>query len=225
MISKISRTENIFDKYFREADDESEDDKVSVTVAPRENRGTDYTNEDPDKKNITVAPRKNRGTEYSSDDSDEEQTSETEEPESGSSDDGGDDEATDYTQSDDESSDESREESSEDNSDSSNEESHEDTKAAQKKYNTYTKFLHLYKAIGNYLDKLRNIVKDDNIENVVIKRVTSNLNTIYDALYTYMIMKYKDATYIEILTYYETVINCVKLNFELLKNNNIKLKQ
>lgn len=62
---EVNRT-SLFDVYVREAPgDPGEGDNVSVTVAPRANRGTDYT-EDPN--DITVAPRSNRGSNYDSDD-------------------------------------------------------------------------------------------------------------------------------------------------------------
>ena len=62
---EVNRT-SLFDVYVREAPgDPNEGDNVSVTVAPRANRGTDYT-EDPN--DITVAPRSNRGSNYDADD-------------------------------------------------------------------------------------------------------------------------------------------------------------
>ena len=63
MLKKFLNPVSPYEKYFKEADGD-ENDQVSVTVAPRQNRGTDYSD---DSNNVTVAPRSNRGTDYSAD--------------------------------------------------------------------------------------------------------------------------------------------------------------
>ena len=89
----------------------------------------------------------------------------------------------------------------------------------------YLRYLRLYDVLNNITEKLKYIVKDDPDENAVIIKVTDNLNTIKSAMFDYMIMKFKSAQYVEILIYFETVINCIRLNFELIRNNKIVLKQ
>lgn len=85
MIKKIAIQRSSFERYFMEADGE-DDTKVSVTVAPRKNRGTDYGSEE-DGTNVTVAPRANRGTDYGADDDDgNEDEAPTDEPDGGKED-------------------------------------------------------------------------------------------------------------------------------------------
>ena len=67
MFKRFSLQENSFQKYFKEAPGD-EGDNVSVTVAPRKNRGADYTD---DTNNVTVTPRANRGDDYAQDDTDD----------------------------------------------------------------------------------------------------------------------------------------------------------
>ena len=49
--------------------------------------------------------------------------------------------------------------------------------------------------------------------------------TLHDNMYDFMTIKYKAVSYVQILIYFETVLSVIRLNFELLKNNKINLKQ
>lgn len=206
MIKKIRKEQSLFERYFREAD---EDDKVSVKVAPRQNRGTDYSD---DSTTVKVAPRTNRGTDYNAED---EQATE---PDTG---DGGGEDYTDDSQSG--NTDEDADTSDDNQTDDS--ESNEDDADKKRKYSMYLRYIRLYELISTFSEYIRSIVKDDFTQNAVIKTVVNNLNDLYDGMYDYMIIKYKTASYVEVLLYYETVINCIRLNFELLRNNKINLKQ
>ena len=79
--------------------------------------------------------------------------------------------------------------------------------------------------IDGFSEKIRAVVKDDPSQNAVINKVVDNLNDLHDGMYEYMTIKFMTATYVEAVIYFETVINCVRLNFELLRNNKINLKQ
>ena len=269
MLKKYSNEISTFMSYFKEADG---DDKVSVTVAPRQNRGTDYSD---NTTNVNVPPRANRGTDYSADTTDdtapdtndapqEQNTTDTEDntptdndegtdytdndnPDTDNADEGN--EADDTTAQDEGGEDEAQEEdpaepdtgdggtdySSDDGNtgeeDTDNqggensEETDEDRDEQLKKYHMYTRFVHLYNILNSMLEKCRDVVKPDAIQNAVIKKVTNNLSEVYDNMFDFMTIKYKSSTYVQILFYYETVISIVQLNFELLRNNHINLKQ
>lgn len=258
MLKKFQTPISTFEKYFREADDN--EDQVSVTVAPRKNRGTDYGD---DSTNVRVAPRNNRGTDYSSDD-EQEQEDKTQpeeqdnEPEDYSStepynqddqpqeqqeenEDGSDDQEEqntdgpnlgdgedDYSSSDntsDESGDENSDEEQNDSDNSDDTQSEEDKNEALKKYHLYKRFLHLYNIIESFIEKIRNVVKSDSTQNAVIKTVTNSLTDLTENMFDFMTIRYKSASYVQVLIYFETVISIVKLNFELLRNNKINLKQ
>jgi len=207
MFKRIENPISPFDRYFKEADGDDEDAPVSVTVAPRSNRGSDYNDENT---NVKVAPRSNRGNDYSADD---ETDDPVEEPETDGESDYGNDESEDNT------------DDTDDNTTDEEDTSEENTEDSQKRYTMYLRYLRLYDVLNNITEKLKYIVKDDPDENAVIIKVTDNLNTIKSAMFDYMIMKFKSAQYVEILIYFETVINCIRLNFELIRNNKIVLKQ
>lgn len=222
MIKKIEIQKSSFERYFMEAD--GDDTKVSVTVAPRKNRGTDYGKEE-DGTNVTVAPRSNRGTNYSADDEDElnnksQNDHEKETPNNNSlppeEDDGPDtgDGDTDYA--DDNPDDDSNDE---DDDGSDDEPSEEDIK----KYNMYRQYLHLYRSIESMIDKIRDVVKNDVAKNAVIKKVTENLTNLTSNMFDFMTVKYATEPYTTIRLYFETSLAVVRLNFKLLSNNKITL--
>lgn len=151
--------------------------------------------------------------------------SETDEGETG--DESGDDEtATDYNS--EAETEEEGNENTEDDSSSSEEDNNSSDDSGdekRKKYNMYSRFLELYDTINSILEKVKSMAMSDVNANAVIKVVTSNLQTLQGNMYDYMVIKYKTASYMEILIYFEMAINCVKLNFELMRNNKINLKQ
>lgn len=241
MIKKVLNEMSKFDFYFREADGDEDGDNVSVKVVPRENRGTDYND---DTTNVSVAPRTNRGTDYNNDpDDNTPNDGETEEPtdtnnttnddtevdpDAENDTDGGTDDTvtepdtgdggTDYTDDEDVDNTET-DDNTEDNVDTTN-----DADRA-KKYSLYLRYLKLYDMINTFSEKIRNVVKDDASQNAVINKVVDNLNDLYDGMYEYMTIKFMNSSYMEAVIYFETVINCIRLNFELLRNNKINLKQ
>lgn len=267
MLKKFSNQISPFAMYFQEAPGD-EGDSVSVSVAPRQNRGTDYND---DSTNVTVAPRGNRGTDYGQED--EPDTPDAGTPDTTGGDVGGDDtpdgpdvgdddEGTDYSadgdaeddaEGDDAGGDDGADGDAEDGPDTGGEDgetdytsdeggdggdvgdeggdgsgeetSDEDKAEAYKKLHMYKRYMHLYNLLEVIIEKCRNIVKPDATQNAVIKTVANNLSDLYDNLFDYMTIKYKSASYVQILLYFETAISVIQLNFELLKNNKINLKQ
>lgn len=248
MIKKIPNVSLSYYKYFVEADDEEE--TVSVKVAPRKNRGTDYAD---DTTNIKVSPDETEGdatdygteddamddttpeedttddiatdgpdtgddgTDYGADDGGEETGAETEDGDAeGGPDTGDDGEATDY------SADGDTEGDTETTDDTDNT---TDDVDKRKKYNIYKRYLNIYEMTNNFLEKLRSIVTSNPVDNSVIKVVINNFNDLRDNMYDYMTIRFKDESYVQILIYFETIISIIKLNFELLRNNHINLKQ
>ena len=104
-------------------------------------------------------------------------------------------------------------------------ETNDDKDEKRKKFNMYRRFIHLYNVIKTIIDKLKNVVKDDPVQNAVIKRVINNLTDVRDNMFDFMTVKYKSSSYVQILIFFETAISIVKLNFELVRNNKINLKQ
>lgn len=261
--------------YFQEAPGD-ETDSVQVTVAPRQNRGTDYGD---DTNTVTVGPRANRGADYTQDDEqpDQDEPAEEETPapaednapddnppaepdtsgddatdygadgdaegdeDTGGGDapaddtgdegedapdapDTGDDTATDYTDDGDAEGGDTGDDTGGDTDDGT-EMTEEERAEAEKKYHMYKRFVHLYNMIESFIERCRNVVKPDAIQNSVIKTVTNNLSELSDNMFDFMTIKYKTSSYVKIHLYFETVISVVQLNFELLKNNKINLKQ
>ena len=275
MLKKFLSQKSNFMSYFKEADDDENADNVSVTVAPRQNRGTDYTT---DETNVKAAPRQNRGTDYTQDDSQDNEETDNPPEETGSDqsdtntednndadnnpppeenqdapdennqdnpeenqdentpegdteangDEGADGDAEDGpdTEGGGDYSDENNEDSDTENNDEGNSEDDSvDKVEEEKKYYMYIRFIHLYNVLESIIEKCKNVVKTDATQNAVIKTVVNNFTDIYNNLYDYMTIKYKTSTYIQVSVYFETVVALIKLNFELLRNNKINLKQ
>lgn len=249
MLKKILNEVSKFDLYFREAE-EDEGGNVEVKVAPRANRGTDYSDETT---RVNAAPRNNRGTDYTEDDdtpNDTETNTDNADTEN-QPDDNTEDNAEDYTDNEDNTDDTGNEADTDDDTgnepdtgeaedytnDSSDDTQQDNTSDNQtddastpsaddrKKYNLYLRFLKLIDMIDSFTDKLRNIVKDDPVQNAVLSKVVDNLTELHDTMYEYMTVKFITAKYVEALIYFETIISVVKLNFELIRNNKINLKQ
>ena len=249
MLKKILNEVSKFDLYFREAE-EDEGGNVEVKVAPRANRGTDYSDETT---RVNAAPRNNRGTDYTEDDdtpNDTETNTDNADTEN-QPDDNTEDNAEDYTDNEDNTDDTGNEADTDDDTgnepdtgeaedytnDSSDDTQQDNTSDNQtddasapsaddrKKYNLYLRFLKLIDMIDSFTDKLRNVVKDDPVQNAVLSKVVDNLTELHDTMYEYMTVKFITAKYVEALIYFETTISVVKLNFELIRNNKINLKQ
>lgn len=281
MIEQVTKKRSFFDGYMFEAPGDEDDGAINVTVAPRANRGRDYSD---DTVRVTARPTASRGaTDYGADDDDAGDTADA----------GGDDTATDYAADDDTGTDDAGGEDtaadegdtgddtdtatdygaddddaaadtgddtgddgdgasegdggddtdgptdygadddgggddssgSEDSGDQSSSGGNNNKGEALRKYHMYARFQHLYNVIETFIEKLRDVVKDDPAQNAVIKRVTTNFTNLHDNLYDFMMVRFSQASYVELLVYIEQAAAVCKLNFELLKNNRIELKQ
>ena len=273
MIEAVPMKRSLFNSFMFEAPGDEEDGNVSVTVAPRANRGNDYGD---DTVKATVRPTAARGaTDYGADDDTEDAPDDTADAQdagndtttddTGDTDEGDDtdaDTATDYGADDDDGTGDTGDESGDDGDSASEGDGGDDADAptdygaddggddgstdggeadsgdsgdgnsngnnkgeALRKFHMYSRFQHLYNVIETFVEKLRDVVKDDPTQNAVIKRVTTNFTNLYDNLYDFMMVKFSRASYVELLVYMEQAVAICKLNFELLKNNRIELKQ
>lgn len=263
MYKKIQNSISAYERFFTEADDN--EDKISVKVAPRQNRGTDYGD---DTNAVKVAPRSNRGTDYGAEDDEsdapenekipvtttepetdtetdytsDDNTDDTEadtteeeptgddgvedEPDEGDGPYTGDEDETDYSADDGADGDEEEtEEDVESEEQTPQEENPKEATEKVKKFHLYKRYLRLYNAIDSFLEKIQNVVKNDATQNMVIKTVSNNLSDTHDTMFDYMTTKYKSQSYVQVMIFFETVISIVRLNFELLRNNKINLKQ
>ena len=250
MLKRITIPPSGYELYTRYFEADGEDgDSVTVTAAPRKNRGTDYS----EVGTVSVSPRANRGTNYAAEEptedaptdtdtpeeptdnaetGEEPATDTTDAPEDTAGDDGedadgpytGEDDGgpTDYSDTDTEDTADAEGDSSNDSEDQMSE---EEKGEATKKYHMYKRFVHLYNVLQSLIERCRNVIKNDPFQNTVIKTVVNNLSDIYDNLFDYMTIKYKSATYVQVLIYFENAISAIRLNFELLRNNKINLKQ
>jgi hypothetical protein len=215
------------------------DDTNRIKVAPHESRGTNYSATDDDTEDATIddasttdiadgpTTGEDDGTDYNADDTtdDTDVDDNPDDDTDDTTDDGPDtgDDGTDYNDDSDDASDST--DDSQDDSNDEPEETEEEKNEKIKKFHMYKRFLRLYNSIDSFLEKIQDVVKNDATQNAVIKTVTNNLKDIHDAMYDYMTIRYKSQSYVQILIYFETVISIVKLNFELLRNNKINLKQ
>ena len=77
----------------------------------------------------------------------------------------------------------------------------------------------LYNACDNYISKLENVLKDDTIQNQIIRTSVNNLRDIKDIIYDYMTIKYPINSYIQSLLFYQKMKVSIQLIFALLKNS------
>ena len=88
-----------------------------------------------------------------------------------------------------------------------------------RKYNLFKEYMSLYNACNNYISKLENILKDDTVQNQIIRTSVNNLRDIKDIIYDYMTIKYPINSYIQSLLFYQKIKVSIQLIFSLLKNS------
>lgn len=88
-----------------------------------------------------------------------------------------------------------------------------------RKYNLFKEYMSLYNACNNYISKLENILKDDTLQNQIIRTSVNNLRDIKDIIYDYMTIKYPINSYIQSLLFYQKMKVSIQLIFSLLKNS------
>lgn len=80
----------------------------------------------------------------------------------------------------------------------------------------FGKYQTLYESIGNYTAKLDDVVGQTNETNLKIKEVNDQLKKLQDFIYDYMIIKFKDASYIESMLFYQRAIAVINLSLDML---------
>ena len=88
-----------------------------------------------------------------------------------------------------------------------------------RKYNLFKEYMSLYNACDNYISKLENVLKDDTMQNQIIRTSVNNLRDIKDIIYDYMTIKYPINSYIQSLLFYQKMKVSIQLIFSLLKNS------
>lgn len=86
-----------------------------------------------------------------------------------------------------------------------------------RKYNLFKEYMSLYNACENYISKLENILKDDTLQNQLIRICVNNLREIKDVLYDYMTIRYSINSYVQSLLFYQKMVVAVQLVFDLLR--------
>lgn len=85
-----------------------------------------------------------------------------------------------------------------------------------RKYVLYRDFMSLYTASDNYISKLENSMYDDLETNQVIKIATNNLREVRDSINEYLIIKFKSASYVQSMLYYQNTIVTIQLIFKMI---------
>lgn len=97
------------------------------------------------------------------------------------------------------------------------EESPEEKEEVIHKQALFGKFQTLYEIIGNYCAKLDDLVGETDESNHKIKEINNQLKQLSDFLYDYMIIKFKDASYMESMLFYQRSIAVVNLSLDMLE--------
>lgn len=89
-----------------------------------------------------------------------------------------------------------------------------------RKYNLYKEYVKLRTAIDNYITKLESCISDDPRSNQVIKTSTMKFRELYDLITDYMMMKFEICSYIQNLLFYQRQVATVQLIFTMLQETN-----
>lgn len=89
----------------------------------------------------------------------------------------------------------------------------------QLKYSLFKNIKNLYLAIQRYQDRLESISSSSHGYNMSIKVASSKLSDLEEYIFEYMIIKFKDSTYIESMDFYQKCVTTVIEIFHLLGNN------
>lgn len=217
IIREYPKKSNLHNFFIFEAD--GDDAKVTTTTVTASNDDqTDYTDDvdesEPTSEPVEVSADDNETTDYTTDENDN--YDESNEDDSG---------ATDYT-SDEESETDDTEEANDENVnvyDTAPEETVQDE--STKRYNLFRELIYLYNSNKSFISKLENIVRDDIEGNSIVNITVNKLRDVEEIMFEFMTIKFMNSTYIEALTFYESILAVIKLNFQILKNNEPYLKQ
>ena len=84
------------------------------------------------------------------------------------------------------------------------------------KQNLYKKFVSLKTSVDNYEHKLSSIIGVDPETHEMMHRITDKMRSLSDMMYDYMILKFKNNTYLESMLFYQRALSATKLCLDAL---------
>ena len=84
------------------------------------------------------------------------------------------------------------------------------------KQNLYKKFVSLKTSVDNYEHKLSSIIGVDPETHEMMHRITDKMCSLSDMMYDYMILKFKNNTYLESMLFYQRALSATKLCLDAL---------
>lgn len=84
------------------------------------------------------------------------------------------------------------------------------------KQNLYKKFISLKTSVDNYEHKLSSIIGVDPETHEMMHRITDKMRSLSDMMYDYMILKFKNNTYLESMLFYQRALSATKLCLDAL---------
>lgn len=89
--------------------------------------------------------------------------------------------------------------------------------ASTRKYILFMKFMDLYSSSQYYLDKMDDLLKDDNFDTYVVKDAKSHMQEEKELLYEYMTTHFPGSTYVQNLLFYNKMLATIQLIFNQLE--------
>ena len=86
------------------------------------------------------------------------------------------------------------------------------------KKNLYKKFMNLHSSIKNYVQKLNAITGTDDETNHQYVLICDKLKRLENFLYDYMVIKFKDAPYVQSVLFYQRSVAVINLTLDLLSD-------
>lgn len=208
-------------KFFIFEADEDGNEPTTTVVSPNDEDGTDYTSDENNDNTTEVTADTEEGTDYTSEEEPETDGEQGDDvPDIVPPDDTGeDDEGADYTANADDTQQDGGAQYQEP------EASDDELVERQKRYNMYQELMYLYNSNKAFISKLENIIRDDIESNAVINTVVGKLRDIDDIMFEFMTVRFMSTNYVEILTFYHSILSAIRLNFQMIKNNKEYLKQ
>lgn len=84
------------------------------------------------------------------------------------------------------------------------------------KQNLYKKFVSLKTSVDNYEHKLSSIIGVDPETHEMMHHITDKMRSLSDMMYDYMILKFKNNTYLESMLFYQRALSATKLCLDAL---------
>ena len=89
--------------------------------------------------------------------------------------------------------------------------------ASTRKYILFMKFMDLYSSSQYYLDKMDDLLKDDNFDTYVVKDAKAHMQEEKELLYEYMTTHFPGSTYVQNLLFYNKMLATIQLIFNQLE--------